>query len=111
SASFGWKELVAVGDLQSAQAAIETIVEQGEGPRGHWRRAHFGQFVKILDEYLAMRREDPGFEPARPVFPANVRANERAASAPLITDHATARCTDLFNVSYEILLLVLQRYF
>jgi hypothetical protein len=30
---------------------------------------------------------------------------------PLITDRTTARCTDLFNVGYEVLLQVLQRYF
>ena len=43
-------------DLASAQRAIDTILEQGEGPRGHWRNAHFGQFVEILDEYQQIRR-------------------------------------------------------
>ena len=111
SASFGWKELVAIGDLASEQAAIDTIIEQGEGARGDWRTAHFGQFVNILDEYLALRNRDPSFQPARPVLPSNVRAHERDLSIPLISDPITARCTDLFNVSYEVLLLVLQRYF
>jgi Ferritin-like len=109
--SFGWPELVTISDAQSAQRALDTIIEQGEGARGDWRRAHFGQFVAVLDEYLALREADPGFEPARPVLPANVRPHERAAAVPLITDTATARCTDLFNVGYEVLLLVLQRFF
>jgi len=107
---FGWPELVKISDSPSARRAIETIIEQGEGPRGDWRAAHFGQFVNILDEYLALRHADPTFEPARPVLPANVRPHERA-TLPLITDPITARCADLFNVSYEVLLLVLQRYF
>jgi hypothetical protein len=111
SASFGWKELVVVGDLASAQAAIDTIIEQGEGARGDWRNAHFGQFANILDEYLEMRASDPGFQPARPVLPSNVRAHERDVPLPLISDGLTARCADLFNVGYEVLLLVLQRYF
>jgi hypothetical protein len=111
SASFGWKELAAIGDLASAQMAIDTIIEQGEGARGDWRTGHFGQFVNILDEYLELRQRDPSFQPARPVLPANVRAHERGLSIPLISDSITARCTDLFNVSYEVLLLVLQRYF
>jgi Ferritin-like len=111
AATFGWPELVAVNDARSAQTAIETIVEQGEGPRGHWRHAHFGRFVAILDEYLALRTDDPAFAPARPVLPANVRAHERGPTLPLITDATAARCTDLFNVGYEVLLLVLQRYF
>jgi hypothetical protein len=111
SPSFGWKELVGIGDLTAAQAAIDTIIEQGEGARGDWRTAHFGQFVSILDEYLELRNKDARFEPARPVLPANVRAHERDVSIPLISDPITARCTDLFNTSYEVLLLVLQRYF
>jgi hypothetical protein len=108
---FGWPELVAVCDGASAQRAIDTIIEQGEGPRGDWRSAHFGQFVRILDEYETLRDADPTLEPARPVLPANVRVHERATAVPLVTDATAARCTDLFNVSYEVLLLVLQRYF
>jgi hypothetical protein len=108
---FGWSELVTTHDSASAQRAIDTIIEQGEGPRGDWQSAHFGQFVKILDEYLALRDADPTFEPARPVLPANVRCHERSTAVPLITDPTAVRCTDLFNVSYELLLLVLQRYF
>jgi hypothetical protein len=108
---FGWPELVPVRDAASAQRAIDTIIEQGEGPRGDWRSAHFGQFVTILDEYLTLRDADPTFEPARRVLPANVRLHERAIALSLITDATAARCTDLFNVSYEVLLLVLQRYF
>jgi hypothetical protein len=65
-ANFDWPQLVPVTDLASATAAIEAIVEQGEGPRGDWRDAHFGRFKRVLDEYLAMRAADPTFEPARP---------------------------------------------
>lgn len=111
SDDFGWPELVTIGDSASAQLAIDTIIEQGEGPRGDWRNAHFGQFVNILDEYLALRNADPTFDPARPVLPANVRVHERGTDLPLITDPTAALCTDLFNVGYEVLLLVLQRYF
>jgi hypothetical protein len=45
---FHWPELVAVTDLAWAQRAIDAILEQGEGARGHWQDAHFGQFVQIL---------------------------------------------------------------
>jgi hypothetical protein len=40
-----------------------------------------------------------------------VRRGERDASIPLIGDRVTSLCTDLFNVSYEILLQILERYF
>ena len=110
-AHFGWPNLLPVTGLDSACAAVEEIVEQGEGPRGHWRKAHFGQFVAILDEYQQMREANPGFEPARPVMAANVRPNDRADAVPVITDPLTARVTDLFNVDYEILLQLFERFF
>ena len=106
AAHFGWPELVAVTDLASAQRAIEEILEQGEGPRGHWRDAHFGQFVNILDEHQQLREANPGFEPVRPVLAANVRPPERDVDMPLIGDPLTARVTDLFNVGYEVLLQI-----
>jgi Ferritin-like len=37
TAHFRWPELVTVRDLASAQAALDTIIEQGEGARGDWR--------------------------------------------------------------------------
>lgn len=107
---FRWPELVAVTDLASARRALDQILDQGEGPRGAWQDAHFGQFVAILDEYLYLKEANPGFDPARPVLVANVRPCEHA-EVPLIGDPMTARCTDLFNVGYEILLQALERYF
>lgn len=108
---FRWPELVAVTDLTSARQAIDTIVEQGEGARGDWRDAHFGRLLGILDEYLEWKREDPGFEPARPVVAANVRPQPTGVAVPLITDPGTMRAMDLLNVGYEVLLQLLSRYF
>jgi CDGSH-type Zn-finger protein/truncated hemoglobin YjbI len=108
---FRWPELVAVTDLASAQRALDTILEQGEGARGHWETAHFGQFVQILDEYRETLRADPGFDPVRPAMFATVRRCEHDESVPLIGEPVTARCADLFNVSYEILLQTFERYF
>src|SRR5271167_342870 len=107
---FGWPELVAVTDVASAQRAIDEILEQGEGPRGHWKDAHFGQFVEILDELTDLREANPAFDPVRPVVTLNVRPAERQTDIPLVSDPVTRRVMDLFNVSYEILLLMLQRF-
>jgi CDGSH-type Zn-finger protein/truncated hemoglobin YjbI len=108
---FGWPELVAVTDLASAQHALEEILEQGEGPRGDWRDAHFGQFVAILDEYQQLTEANPDFDPVRPVLAANVRPAERDTAVALIGDPLTARVADLFNVGYEILLQLFERFF
>jgi Ferritin-like len=108
---FRWPELVAVTDLASAKQAIDTIVEQGEGARGEWRDAHFGRLLGILDEYLDLKGADPSFEPARPVVAANVRPQATGVVVPLITDPGTTRAMDLLNVTYEVLLQLLSRYF
>jgi Ferritin-like len=109
---FEWPELTAVADLASAAAAIELIIEQGEGARGDWRNAHFGKFVALLDDYLATRAADPGFEPARPVEPAYVRRPpDVEAKVASIGDPLTAQVADLFNAVYETTLQALSRYF
>jgi hypothetical protein len=108
---FRWEELVAVTDLGSAQRAIDTIVEQGEGARGEWRDAHFGRLLGILDEYLALRRADPTFAPTRPVVAATVRPHGTSAGVPILADPGTMRAMDLLNVVYEVLLQLLSRYF
>jgi CDGSH-type Zn-finger protein/truncated hemoglobin YjbI len=109
--NFGFSELVSVTGLASAQKAIDTILEQGEGARGHWEHAHFGQFVQILDEYREMVAANPAFDPVRSVMFATVRRCEHDDTVPQIAERVTSRCGDLFNVSYEILLLVFERYF
>jgi hypothetical protein len=109
---FEWPELTAVTDLASAAAAIELIVEQGEGARGDWRNAHFGRFVALLDDYLAARAGDPGFEPARPVRPAYVRRPaDVEVEVATIGDPLTVEVADLFNAVYETTLQALSRYF
>jgi hypothetical protein len=108
---FRWPELVAVSDLLSAGKAIEFIVEQGEGARGNWQEAHYGRFLKVLDEYLAIKRTDPSFEPGRRVVPARVRLPRDVNEGPLISDPHTAAVSDLFNGCYEVLIEVLLRFF
>jgi hypothetical protein len=108
---FPLPSLVAVTDLASAHAAIDTIVEQGEGARGEWREAHFGRLITVLDEYLDLRDADPAFEPARPVLAACVREREDGQAVPIITDPFTSRAVDLLNAVNEVILQVLARYF
>jgi hypothetical protein len=106
-----WDGLIAVTDLDSAHRAIDVVVEQGEGATGDWREAHFGKFLEIYDEFLALRAADPSFEPARPVLPGHVRLHRYGDAMPLIEDPRTKRVADLFNVVNEIVLLALTRFF
>ena len=109
---YGWPEMVAVQDLDTALVVLNKIVEQGEGATGNWETAHFGRFRKVLDEYLEMKEADPSFLPAHTVVAALVRAVEgEDPAAPFITDPMTADVSDLFNVIYDLLLQMLCRYF
>jgi Ferritin-like len=108
---FEWPELIAVTGLASAGAAIETIVEQGEGARGDWIKSHFGTFVGILEDFLAEQAADPAFNPARPVEPAFVRLPPDVQAGTLIEDPVTAQVADLATGLYEVTLQVLSRYY
>lgn len=105
----GWPELVAVTDLASARAAIETIVEQGEGSCGDWREAHFGRLSVLLSEYLDALDADPGFEPAWPARPAYARLPPDQPEGLVIGDPLTARVADLFDAAHQTMLQALCR--
>jgi|RhiMetdeSRZDD1v2_1073273.scaffolds.fasta_scaffold00828_31 hypothetical protein len=109
---FRWPQLVAVTGLKSAHAAIEEIIEQGEGARGDWQSAHYGRFLRIWDEYSQLRERDPSFDPARPVIPAFTRQPfDVAEPQPLLTEPAARTVAELFNLGYETLLQLLTRFF
>ena len=108
---FGWKELISVTDMQSAQRAIDSIVTEGEGARGDWKEAHFGKFLGILNEYTEIKAKDPAFNPSRPALAAFTQLPGDAETAEIIDDELTGKVSDLFNASYELLLQMLSRYF
>jgi hypothetical protein len=109
---FRWPQLIAVTDLASARAALDEIIEQGEGARGDWRPAHYGRFFGIWNEYQTLRKQDPSFEPARPVMPAFTQQPfDLDEPVPQPTDPVTREVAELFNLGYEVLLQVLTRFF
>jgi hypothetical protein len=110
--AFGWEEMVAVHDLDTALQVLNTIVSQGEGASGETAGSHYARFRVILDELKAILADDPTFVPAHPVTAAIVRTVEGSApSGPQITDPATAAASDLFNVVYDLILQMLSRFF
>lgn len=109
--AFGWPDLAPITTLESANAALERIVEQGEGATGNWETAHYGRFLRVLEEYQAMRDADPDFRPTHPVAAAGVRPVEGVEPEVYLTDPATGGCSDLFNSVYELLLQMIARYF
>jgi hypothetical protein len=109
---FKWPQVVAVSDLNSALRAVSEIIEQGEGARGHWEDAHYGRFLRIWDEYHALRDTDPTFEPARPVVAAFTRQPfDLKDPVTVITNPETHRVAEITTIAYEVLLHLLTRFF
>ena len=107
-----WPQLIAVTGLGSALAAIEEIIEQGEGARGDWRTAHYGRFLAMWEEFHALKQQDPGFEPALPVLAAYTHQPfDIQAEMPVVGDPLTRRVAELATVCYELVLHLLTRFY
>lgn len=109
---FHWPELTPVTDLSSALAAIDLIIEQGEGARGNWRTAHYGRFLGMWEEYQELRGKDPAFDPAHPVIPTFTRQPFDVSTPQAVaSDPLTARMTEMSALGYEVVLHLLLRFF
>ena len=115
SAYFNLPGLNPVTDLNSAEAALQAIIVQGEGARGITESSHYGKFLRIQEEYEQILREDPTFQPGRPVMwnPYSMLPNDIAddSEVNLIEDPLSVDISNVFDGSYELLIQVLGRLF
>jgi len=101
--------LSVIHDLASALAAIDTIVDQGEGASRHDdEESHFGRFRKIQSEWLSY---DPHFDPAFPsaTNPVLRKPVVDARDRVWITDPQSADILDLANAVYGLMLNCLEQ--
>jgi len=93
--------IAAVTDLKSAEEAIETIIEQGEGAPDHSENSHYSRFLTVRREYGEFLETDPTFAPAFPVAhnPVMRRALDPAHRVFIDAPEA-ARVLDLANAVY-----------
>ncbi|HVZ14053.1 MAG TPA: ferritin-like domain-containing protein [Bauldia sp.] len=93
--------ITAITDLASARAAIETIIDQGEGSPGHNEDSHFNRFLRVRREYDEFVQGDPAFEPAFPVAHNPVMRRPRdPVQRVFIEDAHAASVLDLANAAY-----------
>ncbi len=93
--------LAVVRDLASALAAVQTIVDQGEGAPEHREDSHFSRFRAIRDEYDRMLAGDPGFAPAWPAARNPVmRHPVQAEGRVFVSDPHAAEVLDVANALY-----------
>lgn len=110
------KQLVEVTDVASACKAIEMIIEQGESPTQHHPDAHFVVFDSIRREYLELQRkaasEGRTFDPVRPMISnPSTRGFGNPDNANRITDAVAQELVGLFNSTYDLMLMMLLRFF
>ena len=112
---FSLPGLIPVTGLASAAAALQGIITQGEGARSGTKDSHYGKFLGIQEEYEQAVREDPKFEPGRPVlwnphsmFPGDVHD---AGEVNLLEDPFSIDISNLFDGCYELLIQMLGRLY
>ncbi len=100
--------LIAVTDVDSAVAAISTIIEQGEGGRNDSEDSHFMKFCAVRDQYDSFLKEDPQFQPYRAV------ASDPVMFRPIpgqdgvhVSAHPASSVLDLANAAYGLMLRML----
>ncbi|CAG9166175.1 ferritin-like protein [Cupriavidus respiraculi] len=101
-----------IHDLASALAAIDTIVEQGEGSPADREDSHYQRFCSMRDEYHALRARNPSFEPAWPAAENPVmRKPPEPEGKVYVDDPQAARVMDFGNACYAMLLQCLVQAF
>ncbi len=99
--------------LAQALSIIEQILVEGEGSIGERQGSHFARFLKIKEQYKALKKANENFEPAHNVVTNPVTYNHRfnAKGGTPITNSLTLEVANLFNLVYEAMLLMLIRLY
>lgn len=101
-----------IDDLPSALAAIDTIVEQGEGASTDADDSHFQRFSEIQEEYQRLLQADPAFAPAWPCARNPVMRRPVEPEGRIQVDHPDALpFVDLANALYNHMLRLLVQAF
>jgi hypothetical protein len=112
---FALPGLISVHDLESALAAINVIVEQGEGASVEVENSHYQRFVRIREQYGQALVADPDFNPARPVLSSPYAALPTDLAQPdavnILDEPLSVDVCNLFDGCYELMVQILGRLF
>ncbi|HYD95217.1 MAG TPA: ferritin-like protein [Noviherbaspirillum sp.] len=100
--------IIAVTGLDSALAAVSTIIEQGEGGRRDAEKSHYLRFRTIRDEYDRLLAQDPQFQPYRPAMSDPLMFRPLPGREGVqVTARTAAMVLDLANAAYGLMLRLL----
>ena len=101
-----------VADLRTALAAIDVIVEQGEGSESDRDGSHYHRFSDIKAQYAQLLEANPKFAPAWPAAENPVMRRPPTPEGKVFIEHPTAaRFLDFANAIYGLLLRCLVQVF
>jgi CDGSH-type Zn-finger protein/uncharacterized Fe-S cluster protein YjdI len=101
----GFSQVKPVICLKTALAAFDAIVLQGEGAPADSDASHYRRFVGVREEFAALRRRNPGFDPALPAATNPVlRRPPRPAGRVWLEDPRAIATVDLANAGYGLML-------
>lgn len=104
--------VAAITTLADALAAIDLIVEQGEGSPADREDSHYRSFLGVRDALDALEQANPAFAPAWPVADNPVlRQPPEPDDKLFIADPDAARLLDFACATYGLLLRVLGQTF
>lgn len=105
----GVRPITSLGD---ANAAIDVIVEQGEGSPSDRDDSHYRSFLAIRDELDRLTGADTNFTPAWPVADSPVLRRPAEPGGAIYVDHPeAARLLDFACAAYGLLLRCLVQSF
>ena len=109
--------MMPVTDLATAQQVLDLIIRQGEASEidpaaEEYELSHFRAFHRIYKDLQKFQAADPSFEPARAVVSNPVLYADTARKVQtVITDCNSRAVLDLLDGAYEVMLLLLIRFF
>ena len=101
-----------IQSLDSAECALELIVDQGEGSPADREDSHYRRFLGIQSEYAARLADNADFAPAYPVADNPVmRRPPEPEGKVWINAQPAAMLLDFANASYGMLLRLLMQVY
>jgi hypothetical protein len=99
---------VPVTSLESALAAIDHIILEGEGAPRHRENSHYERFRQIRAELRSLKAKNPAFSPAHPSAENPVlRQPPRPEGHVWLHDRDAVATVDLANAAYVLMLRLL----
>jgi hypothetical protein len=114
-----WSQRVSilrVTDRKTANIAVDSIIDNGEGSPGKRQGSHYDTFLKMRMELNTQIQAQADFEPSRFVV-LNPRTRKYHRDTPntqettLIENTDAKRVAELFNACYEVVLLMLSQLY